>query len=238
MKNKVQLFFLCTVFLFCVTGILSADEKASKTPVDYYFQKAEEARDAGDYERALEEVRKVLFVDQHHVRASYLLAELLVEKKEFKKAHKEFTFALESLETDERISLQEKNSLKENFMQQLKGLEQKINNENPFLRMRLNFYEINILVLSVFIIIALLWKGGAKIKSYCTYRKEMREERAIWLERYWEKRKEKTINRIFPALLGYFFCVFILSLGFFIIKKHGVHDCFEIFSFFSEKIFH
>lgn len=223
---------LAIVFIFLSSSHLLAENDEWKKPVGPIIEDARGYYAAGDLDKTIESYRKVLFIDQFNSRASFALASALAEKGDIKKALKEYSYCVKMIKADESLTGVEKQELLRDAESRIAVLEGERKKNDPFTKSELSFYQMNVLVLSVLIVFFLLYESSTRLVLFVSRVREAREQNRIWLDRYWERRREREIKR-FPvpvfSIIMHFILLFFVFQGFTIVKNHGLAACVDSF---------
>jgi hypothetical protein len=168
------------------------------------------------------------------------LGNALEEAGDSKRALTEFKYSLEMIKNDPYLDEEEKRALRQEAEKRIAALKIQLERTSPFAESKLTGFELNIIVLGFFIALFLVFeciKGAALLIEK---RQLIREQSRIWVDRYWERRKEQEIRRfplpVFPTIMHLVFLL-ILIKAYFILKKHGFNAGWESFILFLRSLF-
>jgi len=177
------------------------------------------AEASGNYDRAIESYRKVLFVDGADVETLFRLAEVLSKNGEPAKAYGEFKNFLRIAHDSNRITAEEKSRM----IQRAEEVVSEVKKDRHGFGV-LSFLDINVLlitfILSIAFLIRLFRHFGPLLDRDD---KEKKDLKSIWVENYWEKQQEQTITGI-P--FGVFTFLMFALLIVFCILSHRILENF------------
>ena len=226
--KKILMFiiFFCSAYLVPM-HILILYAQSEKSD---YYQKGKEYLNKGNFDAAVESFKKVLYVNRYHARSSFALAEIYESQKRFKKAAKEYRYCLSVIPSDKLLGEEERTTLVHLVEHKLNEIHLARKTEKELYKGKLNLVEINIVLFAVTICVFVAFKGGLLVRRFVRGKLVAHQESKIWLDRYWERRKEREIrtptSRTFQIVF-YCFLIFIVLFAGSIIARHGFSETFN-----------
>ena len=150
-------------------------------------------------------------------------------KKEFRKAEREYRFFLRIANDDKTLSKEKRRELTliaENKLEEFKLMRK---TDRARYKGRLNLIELNILLLAITVCVLFFLRAITFLHCFVRDQIRARRESKIWLDRYWESRKEKTVSRFsfgVSRAIVYAIVFVVLFYAGRLISIYGLRECF------------
>ncbi|MBU1864162.1 MAG: tetratricopeptide repeat protein [Candidatus Omnitrophica bacterium] len=223
------------VDVFLIIGAITASfflqpVCAEDTGLDKYYNEGQRYVQQGQFDKALENFKKVLYIDRNHSRSSWAVAEIYDKQGNLKKAEKELQYCLKVLDHDTTLSREQQQLLLVSAQEKIKEVELMRKIDKVAYAGKLNMVELNVFLLACTISIFLLFKYFLIIRTYISDKIRMHKEGKIWIDRYWEKREDKEVREMssyVSTIAIYFVLFFIIMYAGKLVAIYGFKECFN-----------
>lgn len=181
-------FIISTVFL----GISSYAASSGPSEITDLFNQGIQAEQAGDYEKAVELFRQVVFLDGADVKAQFFLAESLEKAGHLGKALREYKTCRILIRHDTRLTEEERKKFAADTQTAIDMLTAQRKQKHRF-----TFLDINIFILTIISTILLLVRLGRWLRYVGRRPEEEKKLKKICLDQEWIEEKENEFCR-FP----------------------------------------
>lgn len=232
MRTRMKRIFVLGAAMFCVWCCSAFSVSAeNETPIDSYYRQAEQLFAQGEIDDAIENYKKVLFVDQFHYDASWRLVECYAYARAFKKAEKECYYFMSMVKRGKDLSQEEKDALLKKA--QIKAGEYRAmyvpqRNRTPYTG-KLAKYEVAAVLYAGMMCVLLFIKGIRGLVTFLLHVMRVRKERTVWIDRYWERQSAQFVLTPGERVVQLVFYVILLGVVVYamhIFKNYGKTECF------------
>jgi len=216
LRGSFLVLFLCGFLLLSPENLFSKAKEGFNLSIP--LSEGIEAEKKGDFDKAIESYRKVLFIDGADLSTQFRLADALLKNEKPTKAYKEFKIFLKNAKDSKRLKEEDKQKM----IQYANEIVGKVEKDHKGLEL-LTFMDFNILIVAFFLTLVFLYQSINFVFSFLDRVPEDEKNlKGIWTDPYWKQQEERefgALPQIFFSLGMFFVLVLFYFLSYQVIQK-------------------
>lgn len=214
------------LLVFILFFMFPAETFSQEKDSDYYYEQGQLLQSQGEYEKALEDYKKVLYVTNDYYPAAIAAGECYDALDQPKKAKKEYRYAYSLVRNARSLSEEERKEILKKLLS--KNIDVSIDQEEFDKDFSYKKVIDAIIVLTALgLVIVFLRTIIQRIFFSKQKREKERQEKKLWIDPYWERQEERELvvpnKALFLKAIVIAFCAWILISSVRIILRYAEH---------------